>query len=138
MKKTCLYFDKKYKCVSFIVHYKGLTLRLNYMHWLIHWLNLVIWHYNSEVIFRRNPGMLQIYANVKCINIQTCVINENGWCLPCSLTGKSSPRRGPNQRRGCSYNTNVRSLLNFFNMEIISQNSMGIVRMILFFAWRYN
>ena len=26
MKKSCLYFDKKYKCVSFIVHYKGLTL----------------------------------------------------------------------------------------------------------------
>ena len=25
MKKSC--FDKKYKCVSFIVHYKGLTLR---------------------------------------------------------------------------------------------------------------
>ena len=27
MKQFCLYFDKKYKCVSFIVHYKGLTLR---------------------------------------------------------------------------------------------------------------
>ena len=26
MKKSCLYFDKKYKCASFIVHYKGLTL----------------------------------------------------------------------------------------------------------------
>jgi len=27
MKKSCLYFDKKkYECVSFIVHYKGLTL----------------------------------------------------------------------------------------------------------------
>jgi len=26
MKKSCLYFDKKFKCVSFIVHYKGLTL----------------------------------------------------------------------------------------------------------------
>ena len=26
MKRSCLYFDKKYKCVSFIVHYKGLTL----------------------------------------------------------------------------------------------------------------
>ena len=26
MKKSCLYFDKKYKCVSFIVHYKGLNL----------------------------------------------------------------------------------------------------------------
>ena len=26
MKKSCLYFDKQYKCVSFIVHYKGLTL----------------------------------------------------------------------------------------------------------------
>jgi len=26
MKKSCLYFDKKYKCVLFIVHYKGLTL----------------------------------------------------------------------------------------------------------------
>ena len=26
MKKSCLYIDKKYKCVSFIVHYKGLTL----------------------------------------------------------------------------------------------------------------
>ena len=29
MKKSCLYFDKKYKCVSFIVHYKGLTLSSN-------------------------------------------------------------------------------------------------------------
>ena len=28
MKKSCLYFDTKYKCVSFIVHYKGLTLKL--------------------------------------------------------------------------------------------------------------
>ena len=28
MKKSCLYFDKKYKSVSFIVHYKGLTLTL--------------------------------------------------------------------------------------------------------------
>jgi len=27
VKKSCLYFDKKYKCVSFIVHYKGLTLK---------------------------------------------------------------------------------------------------------------
>ena len=26
MKQSCLYFDKKYKCVSFIVHYTGLTL----------------------------------------------------------------------------------------------------------------
>ena len=26
MNKSCLYFDKKYKCVFFIVHYKGLTL----------------------------------------------------------------------------------------------------------------
>ena len=27
MKKSCLYFDKKkYKCVSFIVHCRGLTL----------------------------------------------------------------------------------------------------------------
>jgi len=26
MKKSCLYFDKKYKCASFIDHYKGLTL----------------------------------------------------------------------------------------------------------------
>ena len=26
MKKSCLYIDKKYKCVSFIGHYKGLTL----------------------------------------------------------------------------------------------------------------
>jgi len=26
MKKSCLYFDKKYKCASFVVHYKGLTL----------------------------------------------------------------------------------------------------------------
>ena len=27
MKEFCLYFDKKkHKCVSFIVHYKGLTL----------------------------------------------------------------------------------------------------------------
>jgi len=26
MKTSCLYFDTKYKCVSFIVHYKGLTL----------------------------------------------------------------------------------------------------------------
>ena len=26
MKTFCLFFDKKYKCVSFIVHYKGLTL----------------------------------------------------------------------------------------------------------------
>ena len=26
MKKSCLYFDKKYKCVSFIVHYEGFTL----------------------------------------------------------------------------------------------------------------
>ena len=26
MKKSRLYFDKKYKCVSFIVHYKALTL----------------------------------------------------------------------------------------------------------------
>ena len=26
MKKYFLYFDKKYKCVSFIVHYKSLTL----------------------------------------------------------------------------------------------------------------
>jgi len=25
MKKSCLYFDKKYKCVSLIVHYKGFT-----------------------------------------------------------------------------------------------------------------
>ena len=25
MKKSCLYFDKKYKCVSYIVHYKGLN-----------------------------------------------------------------------------------------------------------------
>ena len=30
MKKSCLYFDKKYKCVSFIVHYKGLTLTLEW------------------------------------------------------------------------------------------------------------
>ena len=28
MKKSCLYFDKKYKCVSFIVHYIGLSLSL--------------------------------------------------------------------------------------------------------------
>ena len=27
MKKSCLFLDKKYKCVSFIVHYKGLTLK---------------------------------------------------------------------------------------------------------------
>ena len=28
MKKSCLFFlDKKYKCVSFIVHYTGLTLK---------------------------------------------------------------------------------------------------------------
>ena len=121
--------------MSFIVHYKGLTLRLNYIYALVD--SLIKFGYmalNSEVIFRRNPGMLQIYANVKCINIQTCVINESGWCLPCSLTGKSSPRRGPNQRRGRSYNTNVRFLLNFFNMEIISQNSIGIARRILFFC----
>ena len=26
MKKSCLYFDKKNKCASFIVHYKRLTL----------------------------------------------------------------------------------------------------------------
>ena len=26
MKKSCLFFDKKYKCVCFIVHYTGLTL----------------------------------------------------------------------------------------------------------------
>ena len=29
MKKYCLYFDKKYKCVPFIVHYKGHTMYLN-------------------------------------------------------------------------------------------------------------
>ena len=40
MKISCLYFDKKYKCVSFIVHYKGLTLnKINtfstlYMHFI--------------------------------------------------------------------------------------------------------
>ena len=28
MKNSCLYFDKKYKCVFFIVHYKGLTLTI--------------------------------------------------------------------------------------------------------------
>ena len=28
MKQSCLYFDKKYKCVSFIVHYTALTLTL--------------------------------------------------------------------------------------------------------------
>ena len=28
MKKSCLFFDKKFKCVSFIVHYKCLTLTL--------------------------------------------------------------------------------------------------------------
>jgi len=27
--KYCLYVDKKYKCVSFIVHYKGITLSDN-------------------------------------------------------------------------------------------------------------
>jgi len=27
MKKSCSYFDHKYKCVSFIVRYKGLTLQ---------------------------------------------------------------------------------------------------------------
>ena len=26
MKKTCLYFDKTYKCVFLIVHYKGLAV----------------------------------------------------------------------------------------------------------------
>ena len=26
MEKTCVLFNKKYKCVSFKVHYKGLTL----------------------------------------------------------------------------------------------------------------
>ena len=26
MKESCLYFDKKYKCLSFKVHYKGITL----------------------------------------------------------------------------------------------------------------
>ena len=29
MKKYCLYFDKNYKCVSFIVYYKGLTLTVS-------------------------------------------------------------------------------------------------------------
>ena len=31
MKKSCLYFDKKHKCVSFIVHYKGRTLIKAYL-----------------------------------------------------------------------------------------------------------
>ena len=26
MKNSCFYFDKKYKCVSFIVQFKGLTI----------------------------------------------------------------------------------------------------------------
>ena len=29
MKKSCLYFDKKYNYVPFIVHYKDLTLNEN-------------------------------------------------------------------------------------------------------------
>jgi len=28
MKKSCLFFDKKYKCVWFKVHYTGLTLKI--------------------------------------------------------------------------------------------------------------
>ena len=37
MKKSCLYFNKKCKCVSFIVHYKGLTLS-----WVNSYLLLVL------------------------------------------------------------------------------------------------
>ena len=36
MKKSCLYFDKKYSHVSFTVHYKGLTLNIMNYAWVMH------------------------------------------------------------------------------------------------------
>jgi len=40
MKNDGLYFDKKYKCVSFIVHYKGLTLN-TYLQYIVRRHNLI-------------------------------------------------------------------------------------------------
>ena len=42
MKKSCLYFDKKYKCVSFIVRYKGPTL-------------IQPWHKAEQFMSSRSP-----------------------------------------------------------------------------------
>ena len=63
MKKSYLYFNKKYKCVSFIVHYKGLTV-MSITHYLIqcyNWSTMI----TARLVFQSRPfGVALLFAGI--------------------------------------------------------------------------
>jgi len=66
MKKSCLFFDKKYKYVSFIVHYKGLTL----MH-SINIYNVIIFLLSWQQLYN---GVIEL--NMMKLTSATLILNS--------------------------------------------------------------
>jgi len=83
MKKLVYIFDKKYKCVSFIVHKEGHTLIKRYDIGTVICPRAVVWpfHYIA-IIYLKDITLKEYFIWVCCVNIFQLTLQANN-CMKC-------------------------------------------------------